>query len=61
GIDPAILPHVFEPFFTAKDVGKGTGLGLSMIYGFMKQSGGHVEIESEGDIGTVIRLYLPMA
>jgi PAS domain S-box-containing protein len=59
GIRPDVLSRVFEPFFTTKDVGKGTGLGLSMVYGFMKQSGGHVKIYSETDRGTVVRLYLP--
>ena len=59
GIDDAVIQHVFEPFFTTKDVGKGSGLGLSMVYGFMKQSGGHARIYSEVGRGTTVRLYLP--
>jgi PAS domain S-box-containing protein len=59
GMAPEVLEHAFEPFFTTKGVGKGTGLGLSMIYGFAKQSRGHVKIYSEVGHGTTVRLYLP--
>ena len=59
GMPPDVVARAFEPFFTTKDVGKGTGLGLSMVYGFVKQSGGHVRIHSEVGRGTVVRLYLP--
>ncbi|UYN93760.1 MAG: PAS domain S-box protein [Enhydrobacter sp.] len=59
GIAPEILDKVFEPFFTTKDVGQGTGLGLSMVYGFVRQSHGHVRIYSEPGHGTSIRIYLP--
>lgn len=59
GIPADKLDKVFEPFFTTKEVGKGSGLGLSMIYGFMKQSGGHVRVYSEVGVGTTVRLYLP--
>jgi len=59
GMAPGILSKVFEPFFSTKPEGKGTGLGLSMVYGFVKQSGGHVRIYSEVEQGTTIRIYLP--
>ncbi|NLS75347.1 response regulator [Bradyrhizobium brasilense] len=61
GIAEADLAKVFEPFFTTKDVGKGTGLGLSMVYGFVKQSNGHVVLDSEVGRGTRVMLYLPRA
>ncbi|MCC8939975.1 response regulator [Bradyrhizobium sp. Arg68] len=59
GIPETIREKVFEPFFTTKDTGKGTGLGLSMVYGFIKQSDGHLKIYSEEGHGTSIKLYLP--
>ena len=59
GIPPDELEHVFEPFYTTKPEGQGTGLGLSMVYGFVKQSGGHVKIYSEVNQGTTVRMYLP--
>jgi CheY-like chemotaxis protein len=61
GMSPEVLQRVFEPFFTTKESGKGTGLGLSMVYGFVQQSHGHVEIDSAPNQGTTIRIFLPRA
>lgn len=59
GIRPEIMQKVFEPFFTTKDVGQGSGLGLSMVYGFAKQSNGHITIHSKVNQGTTLKIYMP--
>ncbi|MCU0070423.1 ATP-binding protein [Pseudomonas koreensis] len=59
GMPESVINRAFDPFFTTKPIGQGTGLGLSMIYGFSKQSGGHVSIDSKIDQGTTVKLYLP--
>ena len=61
GIAPETLAHIFEPFYTTKDVGKGTGLGLAQVYGIVKQHAGHIHVESRLDQGTRFDIYLPPA
>ena len=60
GIPADVLPKIFDPFFTTKDVGKGTGMGLSISYKIIQQHAGHIEVDTEADVGTVFTIELPI-
>ena len=61
GIPPEVMPHLYEPFFTTKEVGEGTGLGLAQVYGIVKQHEGYIDVESQVGAGTTFTVYLPVA